>query len=55
MLHLGGWPVHARTRVNWPSCCSTTIPDLLRQIDNPDLLDHIRRVGVVYYERKQKP
>lgn len=22
---------------------------LLRQIDNPDLLDHIRRVGVVFY------
>jgi predicted nucleotidyltransferase len=25
---------------------------LLRQIDNPDLLDHIRRVGVVFYERQ---
>lgn len=22
---------------------------LMRQIDNPDLLDHIRRVGVVFY------
>lgn len=25
---------------------------LLRQIDNPDLLEHIRRVGVVFFERK---
>ncbi len=24
---------------------------LLRQIDNPDLLEHIRRVGVVFFER----
>lgn len=24
---------------------------LLRQIENPDLLDHIRRVGVVFFER----
>ncbi len=26
---------------------------LLRQIDNNELLDHIRRVGVMFYERKQ--
>ena len=25
---------------------------LLRQIDNPDLLAHIRRVGLVFYEKK---
>lgn len=25
---------------------------LLHQIDNKDLLDHIRRVGVVFYDRK---
>jgi len=25
---------------------------LLHQIDNPDLLDHIRRVGVVIYEKQ---
>jgi len=25
---------------------------LLRQIENPDLLEHIRRVGVVFYEKK---
>jgi predicted nucleotidyltransferase len=24
---------------------------LLRQIENPDLLEHIRRVGVVFFER----
>jgi predicted nucleotidyltransferase len=24
---------------------------LLRQIDNPDLLDHIRRVGMVFYSK----
>jgi predicted nucleotidyltransferase len=27
---------------------------LLRQIDNPDLLAHIRRVGLVFYEKKVK-
>jgi predicted nucleotidyltransferase len=27
---------------------------LLRQIDNPDLLAHINRVGVVFYERGQQ-
>jgi hypothetical protein len=27
---------------------------LLRQIDNPDLLAHIDRVGVVFYEREQQ-
>jgi predicted nucleotidyltransferase len=25
---------------------------LLRQIENPDLLEHIQRVGVVFYEKK---
>ena len=25
---------------------------LLRQIDNKNLLDHIKRVGIVFYERK---
>jgi len=25
---------------------------LLRQIGNPELLDHIRRVGVIFFERK---
>jgi hypothetical protein len=25
---------------------------LLRRIDNPDLLAHIRRVGLVFYEKK---
>lgn len=25
---------------------------LYRQIDNPDLLDHIKRVGVVFYQRQ---
>ncbi|BCS54478.1 nucleotidyltransferase domain-containing protein [Geobacter sp. SVR] len=28
---------------------------LLHQIYNSDLLDHIRRVGVVFYERKPEP
>lgn len=28
---------------------------LLRQINNPDLLEHIQRVGVVFYQRKQTP
>lgn len=27
---------------------------LLRQVDNPDLLAHINRVGVVFYERGQQ-
>jgi hypothetical protein len=25
---------------------------MMREIENPDLLDHIRRVGVIFYERK---
>jgi uncharacterized protein len=25
---------------------------LLQQIDNPDLLEHIKRVGVLFYEKK---
>lgn len=28
---------------------------LLHQISNPDLLEHIRRVGVVFYQRKPVP
>ena len=24
---------------------------LLRQIDNPDLIDHIKRIGIVFYEK----
>jgi predicted nucleotidyltransferase len=27
---------------------------LMRQIDNPDLLGHINRVGVVFYEREKQ-
>lgn len=27
---------------------------LLREIDNPDLLAHIRRVGLVFYEKKRE-
>lgn len=27
---------------------------LLHKIDDPDLLDHIRRVGVVFYEKREK-
>jgi predicted nucleotidyltransferase len=27
---------------------------LLHTIDDPDLLDHIRRVGVVFYEKRKK-
>lgn len=28
---------------------------LLRQIDNPELLDHIRRVGIVFYDKAPTP
>lgn len=28
---------------------------LLHRIDNQDLLDHIKRVGIVFYERKPTP
>ncbi len=27
---------------------------LYHQIDNPDLLDHIKRVGVVFYSREKQ-
>ena len=27
---------------------------LLRQIDNPDLIEHIKRVGIVFYESTQQ-
>jgi len=28
---------------------------LLHQIDDPDLIDHIRRVGIVFYEKPNLP
>jgi len=59
-LDFAGWQRPTGDKLNYHMLChiETEIDDLLpytvdlslfKQIDNPDLIDHIRRVGLIFY------